>query len=111
MKLGIAGLVAALLVVAPYTIAGCSSAPSPNCPDRRDGVPDPSSEVSGGDACARAASRLELGDGTKLNPKPCADWRPNFAIACRKLVDDGIPICPGKLARIKSCAEVAGICR
>lgn len=84
-------------------LLGCSpAAPAPVCPDRRDDTETPA-EASQGDACHRAGLRL-----AKLG---CPEARPDWDAFCHNAVENGVPLCPTKLARVKSCAEVADVCR
>lgn len=67
-------------------------------------LPEDDGELATGlDACARAAKRLDA--------LHCPEARPDFAAFCRHEVEHGVPICPTRLARIKTCAEVATVCR
>lgn len=78
-------------------------------PDPKSGVdykddPETPMEAKQGTACQRAAKRL--------SDLKCKDAAPDFAVLCEKLVKEGkLPVCPTKLARIKSCDEVETICR
>jgi hypothetical protein len=87
---------------------GCGGTHHGTCPDRNDDL-ETQEEVAmtakGKDACARASDRL-----ASFSP-PCKESRPDFADICRELVKKGQPICPTKLARITSCAEVDKVCR
>lgn len=88
-----------LLLVA---CAGCCC-PKPVAPDRVDAAETNDEKATGLDACARAGKRLEA--------LQCAEARPDFADFCRHMTAQGVPLCPTKLARITTCAEVRGICR
>jgi len=96
VKLGIAGII---LLAASC----CPTRPPPSCPDRTDASETPEEISSGRVACARAGERLaEL---------KCKQARPDFVDFCVHMISSGVPICPVKLARIKTCAEVDTICR
>lgn len=88
-----------LVLFIAFLITGCTPT-RPPCPDRTD-VP---LEGSGNmDPCHRAGERLkELG---------CKESRPDWDEFCRDQLDLGMPICPGRLAKIKSCDEIKTICR
>lgn len=94
MKLGIAGLA---FIVA----ASCAPTP-PRCPDRRDDVPN-ADESSLGSDCHRAGERLKA--------LSCKQYRPDWDAFCETRVQEGVPLCPVKLSRIKSCDEINTICR
>lgn len=94
------------LLVLVVLVLGCSGTQHAKCPDRNDDLETPDEAAmtaKGKDACERAADRLK-----KLE---CKESRPDFAEACREWTKKGQPICPTKLARIKSCDEVDTICR
>ena len=88
-------------LVGTMGLQGCPPAKGPV-----DYTDDPETPVEAkqGTACQRAAARLK-----KLE---CKEAAPDFAELCEKLVKEGkLPVCPTKLARIKSCDEVETICR
>lgn len=60
-------------------------------------------KASGIDSCTRASTRLAT--------LKCPEARPDFADVCRNALANKVPICPSKLAKIKTCAEVKDICR
>jgi hypothetical protein len=89
-----------LALVFFLVLAGC---PDPKNPVDYQDDKETSVEAKQGSACQRAGKRLaEL---------KCKEAAPDFAEQCQKLVDQGLPICPTKLARIKTCAEVDTVCR
>lgn len=67
-------------------------------------TPEEVAQAKGKTACQRAAARLE-----KLHCKEAE--KGDFAERCQELVDAKLPICPTKLARIQSCAEIEKVCR
>lgn len=77
--------------------------PKPVSPDRVDASETDIERASGLDACARAGKRLEA--------LKCAEARPDFADFCRTMTAQGVPLCPTKISRIATCAEVQTICR
>lgn len=94
MKLGRFALVAALV------LAGC---PGPKTPVEYQDVEETPVEAKAGTPCQRAAKRL-----AELH---CKESAPDFAQRCQELVDQGIPICPAKLAQLKTCDAVNKVCR
>lgn len=91
------------LAAVAFLVASCAGAPpSQVCPDRRDDAETPA-EAAQGDACHRAGLRL-----AKLG---CPEARPDWDAFCHNAVENSVPLCPTKLARIKSCSEVADVCR
>lgn len=83
---------------------GCP--PAPHCPDRNDAKETPEEAAltkQGKDACTRAGERLAA--------LKCKEARKDFVEFCRHMLSQDQPICPTKLARIQSCAEIEGICR
>lgn len=94
------------LLVLVVLVLGCSGTQHGKCPDRNDDLETPDEAAmtaKGKDACERAGDRL-----TTLK---CKEARPDFAAICREYTKKGQPLCPTKLARIKSCDEVETICR
>lgn len=95
----ILGLVLGMLAAAS---CACGPQPPPVCPSRTDDAETPV-ELARGDACHRAGLRLaELG---------CKEARPDWDEFCREMAQQGVPICPAKIAKITKCSELAGICR
>lgn len=91
------------LVLGLLAAASCSCSPQPPvCPSRQDDTESPA-ELAGGDACHRA--------GLRLQTLKCPQYRSDWDQFCRHMVAEGIPICPAKIARAKSCGEVESICR
>jgi hypothetical protein len=68
---------------------------------------DPAPADKGKDACQLAADHL-------LKPPPdglgCKEIDPNFAAFCRDMTQQNVPICPVKLAKVKTCAEANTVC-
>lgn len=89
-----------LLVV--LSTLGCPPPAPPKNPVYDDEKETPV-EAKQGTACQRAADRL-----AKLH---CKESAPDFAQRCQELVDAKQPICPTRIARIKSCEEIETICR
>lgn len=81
-------------------VTGC---PGPKTPVEYQDVEETPVEAKAGTPCQRAAKRL-----AELH---CKEAAPDFAQRCQELVDQGVPICPGKLAIVKTCAEVDEVCR
>ena len=79
---------------------GC---PGPRTPAEYTDDPESSVEAKAGTPCQRAAKRLA--------DLKCPESAPDFAQRCQELVDQKIPICPSRLAKIKACAETATVCR
>jgi predicted small lipoprotein YifL len=91
----------ALLALA--LLLGLSSCPGPKGPVDYQDDPETPIEAKAGTACQRAARRLEL--------LKCKEAAPDFAEQCQKLVDQKLPVCPTKIAKIKTCGEVETVCR
>ncbi len=83
------------------TLLACPK-PQPQCPSRADDQETPA-ELSTGDACHRAGENLK-----KACPKM---WRDDWDDFCHTMVNNSIPLCPAKLAKVKSCAEADKVCR
>lgn len=77
--------------------------PPVNYQDEQETPEEVAQAKKGNTACVRAGKRLAA--------LKCPEASADFAKLCQQLVDSGQPICPTKLARIKSCAEVDTICR
>ena len=93
------GLVLGLLAGASCS---CSPPPSPSCPSRVDDTETPA-ELAQGDACHRAGVNL-----AKVCP---ALYRKDWDEFCREMGKQGVPLCPARLAKAKSCAEANATCR
>lgn len=84
-------------------LACCARPPSPSCPMRLRDDQETPEEAKAGDACHRA--------GLTLKALACPEYNANWDAFCRDMVARGVPICPTKLARVKTCAEVDEVCR
>jgi hypothetical protein len=93
------GLVLGLLAGASCS---CSPPPSPSCPSRVDDTETPA-ELGLGDACHRA--------GLRLAELKCPEARPDWDAFCHEMAKQGVPLCPAKLAKVATCADVAKVCR
>lgn len=90
MKLGVAG---------SLVFTAC---PQPKCPSRTDDAPTVDEQHAGSD-CHRAGERLRV--------LRCKEYREDWDTFCEDLIRENVPVCPVKLSRIASCAEVDSICR
>lgn len=90
-----------ILFLLTLILAGCCSCPEPKNPTRVDDPPP--AEAVAGDACHRA--------GVNLKTACPSLWRPDWDTFCRTMTADNIPLCPEKLAKVKSCAEADKVCR
>lgn len=86
-------------------VVGCPGPKSPVDYDDVEPTPDEAAQAKKGKtACQQAAAHLEA---LKCPEAAAGD----FAVLCQQRVDNKWPICPTKLARIKTCAETATVCR
>lgn len=83
-------------------LEGCPR-PAPTTPPHRQDAVDTDPKSPDGDACERA--------GQRLRTLKCKESRADFAVLCRKLEKNHIPVCPVKLSHITSCDEVKNVCR
>lgn len=81
-------------------LSGCSCT-QPKNPSRVDDPP-PEGGVAD-DACHRAGENLKT-----ACPRM---WRKDWDDFCHTMVNDNIPLCPEKLAKVKSCDEADKVCR
>lgn len=91
-----------VLFVYVLALTACSPTPPPQCPSRVDD-PETPAELSAGDACHRAGVNLKT-----ACPKL---WRADWDEFCHTMGEQGVPLCPAKLAKVKSCAEADKVCR
>lgn len=102
----------ALLVLTLTTIVACSPKPCPCDPssfkDDEETQEDKAATSSGKDACQRAADHLvkSPADGGL----GCKQYRPDFAAFCRDMEKQNVPLCPLKLAKVKTCEEANTVC-
>lgn len=94
-------LLLSVVVFCVVMLLGCSP-PPPACPPRQDD-PETPLEAKQGDACHRAGVNLAV-----VCPRL---WRKDWDDFCHTMVDTKVPLCPVKLAKVKSCAEADKVCR
>lgn len=91
-------------VLVSLALVACTQQP-PSCPvpDRWQDAGETPEESASGDACHRAGVRIKV-----VCPSM---WRADWDAWCHAEVDNGVPLCPSKLARVHSCEEANRVCR
>jgi len=103
------GLLALGLSLITCTFAACSPAVT-SCEMRFADDRETAIEASSGTSCERAARNLrKVCPSRVLQIEELA--KTTYETWCQYQVDHGTPLCPTKLARVKTCKEIDSVCR
>jgi len=100
------------LSILAVTLLACSPKPCPcdasSFKDDEETLDDKAAASSGKDACQRAADHLTKSPAE--GGLGCKQYGPDFAAFCRDMEKQNVPVCPLKLAKVKTCAEANTVC-
>lgn len=89
-----------VLLALTLAVGCCRDSTTPKQPDDPDiGLTDDMKL----EVCTRAGNHLE-----ELH---CKQARPDFAVFCRDMLRDNIPLRPSCIAKVKTCQEINEVCR